>query len=262
MNSTQLLAGAGLALLVSYTARRARALSASGAWAAFVVGWITFGLGGAVPAVLLLLFFVSSSLLSRVGSAAKSAAATSFEKGGERDAGQVFSNGSIAAAAAAFFGLTGDSRWLAVLAGALAAVNADTWATELGVLARGWPRRLLGGRVVPPGTSGAVTGEGLLAALGGAALIGLPAGLAGGTVLGAAATAGGFFGALADSLLGGTFQAMFWCPTCRRETEKHPVHSCGTATSHVRGVLWLRNDGVNIAASVVGAALTAFLAGG
>lgn len=262
MNSTQLLAGAGLAILVSYAARRARSLSASGAWAAFAVGWITFGIGGVMPSVLLLLFFVSSSLLSRVGGAAKSAAAASYEKGGARDWGQVLANGSVGAAAALAYGLSGEGQCLAALAGALAAVNADTWATELGVLARGWPRHLLGGRPVPPGTSGAVTGEGLLAALGGAALIGLPAGLAGGTALGAAATVGGFFGALADSLLGGTFQAIFWCPTCRKETEKHPTHSCGTPTSHVRGVLWLRNDGVNFAASVVGAALTAFLAGG
>jgi uncharacterized protein (TIGR00297 family) len=216
---------------------------------------MTFGFGGLLPAVLLLTFFISSSLLSRVGAARKVAVAAAFDKGGERDAGQVLANGGLAAAASLAYGLTRDARWLAAIAGALAAVNADTWATELGVLARGWPRRLTDGRLVEPGTSGAASVEGLLAAIGGAALIGLPAGAAAGTPLGAAATAGGFFGSLADSLLGATVQAIYWCPACGKETERHPTHTCGTATRRLRGWPWLRNDGVNLAASIVGAAI-------
>ena len=259
MNSTQVLAGVALAALVAYLARRARALSKSGAWAAVLVGSITFGFGGVVPAALLLTFFVSSSVLSRVGKRRKAAVAAAFDKTGERDAGQVWANGGLAAAAALVYGLTLDTRWLAAVAGALAAVNADTWATELGVLSRAWPRRLTDGRTVEPGTSGALTIDGLWAALGGAALIGLPAGLAAGTALGAAATVGGFLGSLADSLLGGSVQAIYWCPTCAKETERHPTHSCGTPTTRLRGWPWLRNDGVNFAASIVGAAVTLFL---
>src|SRR4030067_642568 len=64
--------------------------------------------------------------------------------------------------------------------GALAAVNADTWATEVGVLARRCPWRLTDGRQVEPGTSGAVTLEGLMASIAGAAVIGLNAGPASG----------------------------------------------------------------------------------
>ncbi len=259
MNSTQLLAGVGLAAVVAYVARRVRSLSRSGAWAAVFVGSITFGFGGPVPAALLLIFFVSSSALSRVGRRRKAAVAAAFDKTGERDAGQVLANGGLAAAAALAYGFSRDDRWLAAIAGALAAVNADTWATELGVLSRGWPRRLTDGRVVEPGTSGALTLDGLLASLGGAALVALPAGLASGTILGAAATVGGFTGALADSLLGGTVQAIFWCPTCAKETERHPTHTCGTPTTQLRGWPWLRNDGVNFAASIVGAAVTVFL---
>jgi uncharacterized protein (TIGR00297 family) len=210
---------------------------------------------------LLLLFFISSSVLSRVGGTRKTAVAAAFDKGGERDAGQVLANGSLAAAASLAYGLTGDVRWLAVLAGALAAVNADTWATELGILARSRPRRLLDGRQVEPGTSGAVTLEGLLASIGGALWIGLPAAWAGGLRLGAAAAVGGLLGSLIDSLLGGTLQAIFWCPTCRKETERHPLHSCGTPTNRLRGWLWLRNDGVNFVASLAGAAVTMWLAG-
>jgi uncharacterized membrane protein len=126
-------------------------------------------------------------------------------------------------------------------------------------LARGWPRRLTDGHLVEPGTSGAASVEGLLAAIGGAALIGLPSGVAGGIALGAAATAAGFFGSLADSLLGATVQAIYWCPACGKETERHPTHTCGTATRRLRGWTWLRNDGVNLAASIVGAAIALIL---
>ncbi|HET7011214.1 MAG TPA: DUF92 domain-containing protein [Anaerolineales bacterium] len=254
MISTQLISGVVLAAAVSAVARKARALSPSGAWAALAVGALTFGVGGAVPAVLLLLFFVSSSILSRIGSNRKAAVAAAFDKGGERDAGQVFANGSLAAVASAAYGLSGEPIWLAAVAGALAATTADTWATELGVLARGWPRRILDGRTVEPGTSGAVSGQGILAALGGAGLVGATsAAMTSSSGLGFAAWIGGFVGAQVDSLLGATIQAIYWCPACRKETERHPFHSCGTATTRLRGLSWLRNDGVNFAASLAGA---------
>jgi uncharacterized protein (TIGR00297 family) len=205
---------------------------------------------------LLILFFVSSSALSRFGGARKRAIAAAFAKGSRRDLGQVLANGGMAAGLAVLFGLTGKNLWLAGVMGALAAVNADTWATELGVLAWSRPRLITTGSPVEPGTSGGVTLEGTLAAAGGSALIGVVGGLmGGGWGLAGAAFVGGVGGAVFDSLLGATVQAMFYCPTCGRETERHPVHGCGTATSHIRGWDWLDNDGVNFAASLVGAVL-------
>jgi uncharacterized protein (TIGR00297 family) len=262
VNSTQLIAGIALGGLVSAMARRARALSTSGAWMALGVGAATFGLGGLTPAVLLLLFFVSSSFLSRVGSKRKTIVAAAFDKGGQRDAGQVLANGGLAAAGSIGYGLTGHPGWLGLIAGALAAANADTWATEVGVLAKGWPRRLLDGRRVEPGTSGAVSGQGLMASLVGAGLVGVAAGaLSSSARLGVAATIGGFVGALVDSLLGATVQAMYWCPACLKETERHPLHSCDTPTTQRRGLAWLRNDGVNFGATLAGASVTLALYG-
>ena len=49
------------------------------------------------------------------------------------------------------------------------------------------------------------------------------------------------------------------CPTCQKETERHPRHVCGSATMQVRGWSWLGNDGVNLAASPVGACVAAGL---
>jgi uncharacterized protein (TIGR00297 family) len=257
LNTAQLAGGFLLAVLVAIGAYAAGSLSRSGAIAAMAVGTLTFGVGGPLPAVLLLLFFLSSSVLSRVGGAQKLRVATAFAKGGRRDHGQVLANGGLAALLSVGYGVTGDSLWLAGLAGALAAVNADTWATELGVLARQSPRLITSGVRVEPGSSGAISGPGLLAALGGALLIGLPATVAGTAALLLTVTVGGLAGTLFDSLLGATVQAIYTCPACAKETERHPVHTCGTPTLPLRGWRWLDNDGVNFGASLAGALVSA-----
>jgi uncharacterized membrane protein len=147
-------------------------------------------------------------------------------------------------------------------------VNADTWATELGVLHRGRPRLLTTGRPVEPGTSGAISATGTAAALAGGALIGLAAAgfdLAAGAGPGAAVARlgvtalAGLGGSLADSLLGATVQAIYYCDRCCQETERHPRHRCGAPTRRLRGWPWLNNDWVNAIASGAGALLAAAL---
>jgi uncharacterized membrane protein len=67
-----------------------------------------------------------------------------------------------------------------------------------------------------------------------------------------AALAGGTAGMLADSLLGATLQASYFCPQCNKPTESR-VHRCGTPTTLVRGQRWVTNDVVNLAGTLVGA---------
>jgi uncharacterized protein (TIGR00297 family) len=230
-------------------------LNRSGAVSAWLIGAITFGFGGWQAAGLLIAFFVSSSALSRVAGRRKTHLQADFAKGGRRDWGQVLANGGLVALLALGAGWFGDDLWMAALVGALAAVNADTWATELGVLSPRKPRLITNWRPVQPGTSGGVTLVGLLASLVGAALIaGLGAWWWGNWALLAAGVAGGLAGSLVDSLLGASIQAMYFCPSCDKETERFPEHSCGTNTRLVRGWVWLNNDWVNLTAATCGTA--------
>ena len=255
----QLLLGLILGVGMSALAYAVGSLNLRGALAAAAVGGLTYGIGGWKPAVLLITFFATSSTLSHIGSARKTELASVFSKGGRRDFTQVLANGSLATVLAIGYGMSGDVLWLMGLSGALAAATADTWATELGVLSRRPPRLITSGLPVEAGTSGGVTFVGFLAAAGGAGSIGLLAATMQGAIESVPIVVlAGMAGAVFDSLLGASVQAMYWCASCSRVTEHTPQHTCGTQTQHVRGWRWLTNDGVNFIATVVGAMLAIF----
>ncbi len=258
----QLTLGLLLSALIGYVGFRRRSLSASGTLGAVLLGTTIFGFGGWAWGTLLVVFFASSTALSHYKEARKTALAEKFSKGSQRDLAQTLANGGVAALLAVAHALWPHPVWWAAFAAAVATVNADTWATELGVLSRTPPRLITTGQPVAVGTSGGLTGLGTLAALGGAALIGLVAAgvhIAAGwppveaLALLVTVSVAGLLGALADSLLGATVQAIYVCDRCGQETERHPSHRCGGATHRLRGWPWLDNDWVNFISSVVGA---------
>lgn len=198
-------------------------LTAAGAAAALAVGTATvWGLGWR-GSLLLLAFFVSGSWLTRGG--------------GRRSAAQVFANGGVAAVAA----LAGS--WPA-FAGALAAAAADTWATEIGALSPTPPRLITSGAPVPRGANGGITLLGTAGGVGGAAVMGGLAVLLEPRAVGPASghpgqlavavAVAGVLGMLIDSLLGATVQG----PKDRL----------------------LDNNGVNLAMTLAGAGIAAWLA--
>jgi uncharacterized protein (TIGR00297 family) len=266
----QVVAGFFLGTVISVVALKSNALTRDGAFAAALLGTLIFGLGGLPWAVLLLTFFITSSGLSRVLLGRKMDTAEIFSKGSRRDWGQVVANGGLGAVLILIQISLPEESWpWWAYAGALAAVNADTWATELGILSTTPPRIITTGKITEKGASGGVTLAGTLAAVIGSTVIGVAAGffpdLAGtstvfqmSTFIGTISISG-LAGAFIDSLLGATFQTIYYCPTCEKETE-HPFrHTCGTPTKHIRGFSWLNNDGVNFIASLVGAGMAALI---
>ncbi|HSG16893.1 MAG TPA: DUF92 domain-containing protein [Anaerolineae bacterium] len=240
-------------------------LSPSGAAGALIVGTLIFGFGGLAWGVLLALFFISSSLLSHFKEDEKRAAAEKFDKGHRRDIGQVMANGGLGSLIAVLSAVVPSPAWYPMFIGAMATVTADTWATELGTLARKPPRLITSGRPVEVGTSGGVSPLGTAVSLAGGTIIGLtaalltgdnsPIELAPGVALLAGAI-GGLTGSLFDSLLGATVQQIYYCDLCQKDTERK-VHKCGHETRPLRGWSWLNNDLVNLLASLVGGLIAA-----
>ncbi|MFK7697787.1 DUF92 domain-containing protein [Paenibacillus sp. HJGM_3] len=249
-----------------------KSLSGSGALSAVVLGTALYALGSAAWFGTLIAFFLSSTLLTKWKQTRKKAAESGYEKTGRRDAAQVWANGGLGLLLCAAYAVSPSPLWYAAYIGVMAAVNADTWATELGGLSRTAPRSILTGRRVMPGTSGGVTALGLAATVAGGVFIGAAAwllqrldsalapaaeptaaaalGLAPLLALGAL---GGAAGSLADSALGAAWQRMYRCPVCGREVETR--RHCGEATVHVRGWAALGNDAVNVLSSAVGGAV-------
>lgn len=285
-----LLIGLVLSALIGLFAYRRGSLTTSGVVGAILTGTAIFGFGGFVPGLLLVAFFISSTLLSKFRARSKAAVNDTFQKGSQRDLGQALANGGWAALMA--FGI-----WYAqtnaldpravlfftyALIGALATVTADTWATEIGVLSKSMPRLITTGRVVPTGTSGGITLLGTVTALfggmfiGGMVLVGLvlvnqffpSAGLgtlplldviaANSGVIGIAAFSG-LAGALFDSVLGATVQAIYFSEYDERQTERK-FDSQGNPTRLVRGFPWMDNDLVNFISSVLGSLVAGGLA--
>lgn len=248
-----------IAGIIALAARAARALNWTGSLAAVVCGTVCAAAGW-MWAATLIGYFIASSLISRAGREAKERRTASVvAKGGARDAAQVLANGGVYCAAALAALVWPAPIWAWAGLGALAASAADTWATEIGVLA-GWrPRSIVRGTIVHAGMSGGVTLPGILGAALGAtvvALIGAATGFPRGATL--AALVSGWIGAMIDSLLGATLQQRRRCDDCGEDTEL-AIHPCGAATRHLAGIRWVDNDVVNLLATFAGFILSAVL---
>src|SRR5215212_1588247 len=247
----------------SLAARRARALSPSGAIAATAVGGTVVTGSGIRGGGMLITFFITSTLLGRLPAGEH----LEQRRGRERDAVQVMANGGVAAILALVSSFSRErtrSLLLAGFGGALATAAADTWATEIGSRSGTQPRSIVTCQPTTPGASGGVTVTGLAASAVATTLIAQLASAPNASTAhhpsprAIAIALGGFTGALIDSLLGATVQEVRFCDTCLVETEE-PLHRCGTRTRVLRGARWCDNDMVNAIATAAGAT-TAMLA--
>lgn len=268
------LIGLACSVGIAGTAYAKRSLSGSGFLAAVMLGTVMYALGSAVWYGSLIAFFVSSTLWSKWKKHAKEEAESGYEKTGRRDAGQVLANGGLGLLLCAANWACPHPLWWYAFLGVMAAVTADTWATEIGGLSRTPPRSIKTGRRVPPGTSGGVSGLGMGASLAGGLFIGAVAWMllavpgesapdAATAALRPAAWVGiaglaGIIGSLADSWIGATWQQMYRCGACGREIE-HARH-CGRPAVRIRGRAGWNNDAVNVAGSLAGGASAASLA--
>ena len=249
---TQFLTAALLGLIIAVASYAARFLTLSGSLATFFLAVIIYGIGGWQWTVPIVIFFALSSVLSKYGRSRKVLFEQVFEKSSIRDWGQVLANGGVAASVTIVSALFPLFDFYPLYLGALAAVTADTWGPEIGVLTKGKTISVLTLKSVEPGTGGGISEYGTVAGTIGAAVVAL-SGYPWYTELRTTliVVVGGVAGSLIDSLLGATAQAQYTCEVCGKITERK-TH-CEHATALHRGVGWIGNDVVNGICALVGA---------
>jgi len=255
--------GIAVALSVAIVSYYFHFLSGSGAVATFLLGTVVFGTGNWEFSLPILMFFILSSLLSKIGKKWKIRFADTFQKGGRRDLGQVMANGGVAGIIMLLWNYFPDDVWYFAFVGSIAAVTADTWATELGVFSKITPRDILTLNKVPPGTSGGVTLLGTAGGLLGSCIIVLIGSfvtkrydnVALAMVLFTFIVGAGLLGSIVDSIIGATIQAQYRCPVCGKITEK-TNHCQGNPTSLISGYRFIDNDIVNGICALSGALIS------
>ena len=244
-------------------------LDSRGAITAFLIGFATF----VFPAdgwkwfLVLLVFLTVSSYMTHYKYQVKRKKGFAQEKGGARGWPNVAANGVVAGILVLFTPFFLQDLYygqliLAAFLGAVAAANADTLATEIGLLNPTDPRLITDLRkVVPAGTSGGISIFGELATLFGALLIGIAAGLLGmagnpgwslSSLIGTTMIAG-LAGCSVDSVIGATVQGIYKCRVCNKITENR--RHCGNPSIPLRGHKVIDNNVVNLIATICGAAV-------
>ncbi|MEA4861060.1 hypothetical protein SDC9_54361 [bioreactor metagenome] len=245
-------------LVVSGASYRSKQLTAGGAVAAFLVGFIpTYVLGFGALATLLL-FFIAAGVLGKIAKRINTFDVMKIhKKGGTRDAVQVYANGFMALLAGLLYALNPSMPFLVMFGSAVGEAASDTFASEVGILSKTKPVSIITGRPMTPGLSGAVSPLGLASGLLGAVLIGLcfwgcflpisPKSAAYASVVALSS----FFGCLIDSVLGATLQAHYYDEVNDRITERSEVD--GRTLPLERGIRWIDNDMVNFISNVIAA---------
>lgn len=260
-----LIAGA-ICTVLALGAWKAHILDEGGAISAFLIGFVTF----VAPSdgwkwfIVLLLFLMVSSYMTHYKYQAKRKKGFAQEKGGARGWPNVSANGVVAglmALSIPFFPQPSQELILAAFLGAVATANADTLATEIGLLNPSDPRLITNLRkIVPAGTSGGISIFGEIATLSGALVIGVAAGLLRMTgnpgwplsvIIGTTMIAG-LVGCSVDSFIGATVQGIYRCNVCKKITENR--RHCGSPSIPLRGHKSIDNNVVNLIATIFGAA--------
>jgi uncharacterized protein (TIGR00297 family) len=270
--------GLSLAFFVAFVSLKLKFLQPSGAVGTFLLASFVFGLGGWKWSIPILTFFVLSSLLSKYKKFKKFSVEKRFEKSDTRDYGQVAANGGIAGILVILQYYLPEANLYPLFVGSIAAVTADTWGTEIGILARKKTVSVLNFRVVEPGTNGGISLPGLFAGIIGSIIICLSAlEWLDFKMLVLYVTIAGFVGSLVDSLLGASVQAQYQSVSNRKLTEKpfdmiewvtitmdemviSKVPS-DKANEFVKGFRWISNDTVNWACALTGALMMYLLIG-
>ena len=215
---------------------------------AFLVGIILYFCGGWLLLTALYTFFVSAVIASNIKKSYKKKTISGIhEKTGKRDFVQVIANSLIAVILAIVYFITKEQILLIAVLIAFACYNADSWASELGIISKKNPRFILGFKKAQKGVSGAVTLLGIVYSILGSLIIAILYFLFKGEniYLVILISLYGFLGAIMDSVLGQVFQALYYDEENKKYTEKKD------GNKKVKGYSIINNDTVNFLAPLI-----------
>lgn len=235
VNPIYLMKVLAFSFLLGYLSFKARIADISAMLSATLLGVVIIISSNIKWFFILLAFFLLGSLFTRYKYDFKFAQGTAEGKGGARGYKNVFSNSLAALILAVAYGIfpSHGQILMAGYLGSVATACGDTLASEIGETNKSEPRMITTFKKAKPGTDGAVSGLGEVAAFFGALVIALLAYVFIRIDLSFAfiVVVGGFLGTNIDSLLGATLQQ--------------------------RG--YLTNNGVNLFATISGAVISGVL---
>lgn len=213
-------------------------LDAKGTCGAFLLGTVTYAIGGEGAYLALITFFVSVNLLTYHPKKKKKTS---------RSIKNVICNGLPELVLLIVYQITGNMIWLVGFLMALAGACSDTWSSELGKKGKSPVKYILSRKKVDKGLSGGVT------------ILGLTGGMIGSFLIAIFALfifkeqrsvafllifLTGFVNSLIDSVLGELVQAKFQHKKTKKIVEKKQEGSENYTL--VKGISWIGNNAVNL----------------
>ncbi len=242
------------ALAASLFSLQKKSVSLSGFLSMLLIATFFIWKDGISPLVILFSMFASASLLTRYKQKYKSELTeTVLKKHGPRDFVQAFCNLGVATLCFAVYVVTHEMVYLLALLCSVAASNADSWASELGVLSKQKPRMITTFKPCATGISGGVTWMGTAAGMAGSVFIATLTVLLKDTLtislsnlhLFLLVSLTGIIGMLLDSVLGATVQIIYLNQeACETENDRSGIKKS-------RGLKWVNNDVVNFLNSLL-----------
>lgn len=251
--------GAVFSFIISYLAYLKKSLDLGGMLSAILLGAVLYFINPIFFA-LMICFFISSSLLTKYKSSQKQETEKLHEKSSRRGFLQVAASGLGALLFAVIYYLTGSEYFLIAFVVVMASANADTWASELGVLSNREPVSIIGFKPIKKGLSGGISLLGTSASFLGALFISIIFTIYYLNTYGfstrvygilAVCTIGGFAGSIIDSIMGATLQIKYFCDAAGDLTERE--YTNGTKNIRAKGYKFISNEFVNFSSGVIAA---------
>ncbi|QWB95483.1 DUF92 domain-containing protein [Mycoplasmatota bacterium] len=235
-----------LSLLISAIAYKKKSLSLSGFICALIVGTLIYYMGTYVVFSILMMFFISSSLVTKFKEKLDDQKGRTYK--------QVLANASAALIFSLMYFLTKQTNiiYLVIACVAIAASNADTWASEIGKLSKNKTVSMVSFKPIEQDESGGISLQGIIASILGSIFIAIFSMIlliiSNGYdlnifIYGAIIAIAGFLGSIVDSYLGILIQEKYKQNSHDKIYEKVENRKNYILTS---GIKYIDNDMVNL----------------